>query len=629
MRWQGRGVALLLWVLAAAYFALAAREGIEPVEEGHLVYFSWRVAEGALPYREFQHWYGPGVFLLNGLLLRAVGPELLAVRLLVIAFHALLAVAVFLLTRASAGVALAFVSYVVTLAIGGAPLWIFTAPYASSYQLPLVLAALTAFLLLPAGERTRLMVAGAGIGLAATFKPTGAAFPFIGLVFFLLARAAPGGTVDGADSGPWRGLAVAVAIALLLVLLALGTALGNAWTVAVLLLPLLALGLWSLRRVWQAPAASAARNLGAVTWLAVGCAIAPTAVLLFYAAQGEVGALAWSTLIGLPPLFALAVPYPLPDRAGMLMFAVATASLALAGVGAAPPRLQRARRPLAAAAAAAVVAVVLLPGPLLGDSGWLGLAIRAWFWVPPIAVWATTVALLAAHRQLDDRASVAVAFVSAALLPLMAPVADWAHLLQMLAVFLPLVASGLAGLWTSPTAPRRWPALLAAAWLVLLLGPFVTMLAAARLWPAPGVAGEERAAGIVDRRPAAAAARDVVRQLRAAPAGPVLVVPTEATLYFLSGRQSALDDAEFFFYAGVIGPQFAPADARRLFDQAAAIRRLGEERPPLVRVHNAAEPTFRAVYPELDAYLDRAYQRVATYGPYDVLEWRGAAKAVP
>ena len=77
----GWRIAALLWVAAAGYFLVGIGIGIEGVDEGHLVYLSWRVAEGALPYRDFQHWYGPATFFFNGALFRLFGPDLLVVRL--------------------------------------------------------------------------------------------------------------------------------------------------------------------------------------------------------------------------------------------------------------------------------------------------------------------------------------------------------------------------------------------------------------------------------------------------------------------------------------------------------------------------------------------------------------------
>src|SRR5262245_36252771 len=146
VRWR---TLVCLWVAAAGYFLLGFTAGMERVDEGHLVYFSWRVSEGALPYRAFQHWYGPSVFFLNGLLFDLAGADLLVVRSAILILRACLAVSVFLLARALAGTVPAVLAYGLTVAIWGTPLWLFNAPYATNYQLPLTLVGLAAYLLLP------------------------------------------------------------------------------------------------------------------------------------------------------------------------------------------------------------------------------------------------------------------------------------------------------------------------------------------------------------------------------------------------------------------------------------------------------------------------------------------------
>ncbi|HJW70340.1 MAG TPA: hypothetical protein VJ829_13340, partial [Candidatus Binatia bacterium] len=53
---RGREVPLvLLWTAAALYFVLGITRTLEGTDEGHLVYMSWRVSQGALPYRDFHH----------------------------------------------------------------------------------------------------------------------------------------------------------------------------------------------------------------------------------------------------------------------------------------------------------------------------------------------------------------------------------------------------------------------------------------------------------------------------------------------------------------------------------------------------------------------------------------------
>src|SRR5262245_17480694 len=87
-RMIGRTVPLGLSLVAAAYFLHTIGSQIDWVDEGHLVYMSWRVSQGALPYREFHHIYGPSTFFLNGLLFRLFGPDLFVTRLSVLVLKA-------------------------------------------------------------------------------------------------------------------------------------------------------------------------------------------------------------------------------------------------------------------------------------------------------------------------------------------------------------------------------------------------------------------------------------------------------------------------------------------------------------------------------------------------------------
>jgi hypothetical protein len=621
---------VLLWGLAAAYFYLGVGDAIECVDEGHLVYFSWRAAEGALPYRDFQHWYGPSVFFWNGLLFRLFGPDLLVVRVALLALRAALAVSVFLSTRVLAGTPAALLAYAVTVAIGGAPLWIFTTPYASSYQLPLVLGSLTAFLLMPAWPRGRLLLVGACLGLAATFKPTGGLFPLAGFVVFLLARHHR--SADGAvGRAPWRGLAIAAAAGVLAALAVLGASMGDPGTVALLLLPLVLLALRALYRVRCAPDHVLARNLVDVAWLALGCTIAPAFLAAYYAAHGELTALAWSTLFGLPRMFTYFVPYPLPHRDMLPILGLAAVTLAALSPGRpAAPRSAIARSLTAGGGLVLTAALVLHSVPRTTDD-WLLAALRLWSLVPPAVVWVSSLALMRATDAEPLEPIGAVTHVTSALLPLLAPVADLLHVVLMLPMFLPLTAWALHALWTraaldAEPARHAWALVLLAAWVVAATGPLVLGRVSAELARDAPFAVYDRATGVVDRRPDAAALSEVVRYLRThvAPGDRVLVVPSQAMIYFLSGRRSALDRDEFFFYAATAGPQLSAADARRFADEAEAIRRLETERPVLVRGKGAAAAAFRAAFPDLAEYLARSYRRVVGFGPYEILEWHAA-----
>ena len=78
----GRGVvASALGILALAYFLPTAQAGLELRDEGFFLALARRAAEGELPHRDFVDIYGPGIYLLNGALLRWFDMQVLAVRL--------------------------------------------------------------------------------------------------------------------------------------------------------------------------------------------------------------------------------------------------------------------------------------------------------------------------------------------------------------------------------------------------------------------------------------------------------------------------------------------------------------------------------------------------------------------
>ncbi|MFN8542792.1 MAG: glycosyltransferase family 39 protein [Candidatus Binatia bacterium] len=629
---MGWSVAALAWGIAAGYFLLGVTNGIGGFDEGHLIYFSWRVSEGALPFRDFEHWYGPSVFFLNGLLMSLFGPDLLVVRLALVAIRASLAASVFLLTRALAGTGPAVLAYVVSVAVCGVPLWIFTTPYAGNYQLPLTVGALAAFVLMPARPRARLLLAGALLGLAATFKPTGGILPLSGFVLFLLSRGAPMECDSAPRGAGWRVAGLGAVAGVLVVSVVLGASLGSRWSVVVLLLPSLVLSLWVLGRTWHASRSVLARNLRDVVYLGVAFAIVPACLIVFYTAHGLLGALGWGVLFGLPRKFAFVVPYPVPDWQTVSILGLAAVSLAAVRASRTDGPFRGVVRPMAITAVLGlVVAGVLIVGADLRFGTWLWSALRLLFWVPPAVVWVMGAACVRSARADPPEGVAVVTIVSATLLPLLAPVSDWPHLVMTLPAFLPLTAFAMREVWGSadrgvPPGLRPWALALLGAWLVAVTGPFVHELASARTQPAPPTWGYDRATGISDPRTVAQDMYDVVQYLRSRPTADdrVLVLPSDAMIYFLAARRSALEDDEFYFYAATFGPQLSVDDARSGVDQAAAMRRLESERPVVIRVRGSTAAAFARFFPVLGAYLERSYRPVADFRSYEVLEWNGA-----
>src|SRR5215475_6599118 len=184
---------LVLFAVAAAYFALGCTLTLEWADEGHLIYQSWRVSNGALPYRDALHLYAPSVFLVNGLLLHLFGPQLLVIRASLVLLKAVLAALVYQSARQLASWPFALAVYALFVAMWGAPMWLFNAPYASHYAVVVVLVGVLAFLQLRQRAPLRACaLAGVCFGVATTFKQTSGFFAFAAFVLYLLLVGLPG-----------------------------------------------------------------------------------------------------------------------------------------------------------------------------------------------------------------------------------------------------------------------------------------------------------------------------------------------------------------------------------------------------------------------------------------------------
>jgi hypothetical protein len=623
-----RGLMAALYLVAAVWFVPGTLATLEGLDEGHLVYFASRVAEGALPYRDFHHMYGPGVFFLNGLLLALGGQDLLAVRLGLIAVKATLSVAVARAAAAAAGTAAGLLAWGLLVGVWGAPLWVFATPYASTYQVTLDMLALVALVTLRGRPRQRALLAGLCLGMAATFRQTGAALAGIGVLFFLLHE----GT---ASAPPRRGERDPLAVGLRLVLLGIGLAVAGAYVrsfserraVVLLGTPLMVLGLHVARRVLL-DRGGGRSDLVALAWTAVGTSAAPAAFLAYYATQGAAGALLGDTVWGLPPKVAVLVP--LPAWGGEALAEAAVVGLVLVavevgrrGARAARRRLGRYGEALAGIAVLGALAVALRTLPWDGPSR-AGVPWTLTFWLPPAITWLATVRLVS-----DPSAPVAVAapiFLAAALLPALQPVGDIAHVLLALPAFLPPLAE-LTARYADRHWPGRWLAGVAACGLAAtLVAPFVFQLGhAIELLRAP-IPGFRRATGVRDPGPWSADLRALVDYLERTPEETrLLVLPDKHIIDFLSGRRSALEKEDFAIILGTYG-HVSPEDARALVDQEAAIALL--EREPVLVVSIRDDPGLtaeRRVFPQLLAFVDARFREVARFGPYEVLARGGDA----
>ncbi|MGH7787373.1 MAG: hypothetical protein ACRERC_10935, partial [Candidatus Binatia bacterium] len=198
-----RLVVPLLLVCSAAYFAAGVRIGLEWSDTGMILYPSWRVAQGDVPYRDFLQLFGPALFYVNAAIFWLFGPDLLTVRLVVVGLKVATMLATYACARTVAAWPYALGVTVVAIAVWGAPLWIFNAPYANHYALALCLLGFWLSLRLPGGALTRAVAAGLCFGLASMFKQTSGLFALAALALALLWTAPP---ADASARPRGRGL---------------------------------------------------------------------------------------------------------------------------------------------------------------------------------------------------------------------------------------------------------------------------------------------------------------------------------------------------------------------------------------------------------------------------------------
>jgi hypothetical protein len=149
----------VLFVLAAALSAVTIGREIGPHDEGLMLQFAARIADGQLPYRDFWMNYAPGQAYVLGALDAVFGHSLMAWRVLRVVLDAAVAVFAYRLARREASEPLALGAW---LAVAGAMAW----PTGPGPNPPALALALGALLLAP--RRPRL--AGALAGLACVFR---------------------------------------------------------------------------------------------------------------------------------------------------------------------------------------------------------------------------------------------------------------------------------------------------------------------------------------------------------------------------------------------------------------------------------------------------------------------------
>lgn len=605
--------ALAVGLLAAAWFWPGIRLTLEWVDQGQIVYGAWRVARGELPYRDFDHVYGPSVFLLNGLLLRWFGEDLGAVRYGLLVVKALLATLLFVVSRRVAGRWAALTMTLWFVALWGAPLWIYATPYAGHYTWTSAFAGIAVLAVAgPIGWR-RACLAGLCIGAGATFKQTTGLFAAIAALVALATAPAPQAAPPDGLAAParWlRRLVVMGAAALVAGYLSRALATWTGWLLAAP--PLLALA-WEWHRDQDAERVLGAGGprLRSVFAFAGGFTVPLALWVAYFAARGALGDLVHDMLIGLPPRIDWSVPLSPPGPAALAL----GAGLGLGALGVA------ARRPplalLAAAAVGGVVtAIAVTPAWAMGE-------VQALQLLPVAAAWASAWPAL---RQAEPFARRLVWWFAALACLSLHPGADLPHALMMMPAVLPalalLVDAGWARAGDRPVL-RGCVAALAAMPIAGQIARDVALLRRAAAARPVAASGFDRARGIWDDQPRSDDTRRIVARLdQIAPRGtPLLVLPSAQLVYVVADRPSALPRAEMILYLLAIDA-IRPGDARALAPPAELLAALRATRPVVVR---AAEPGWgrvAAAYPELAAWLAASYEPTAREGRLELLEPR-------
>jgi len=638
-------------MLAAGYFAIGIRLALGwPrgwIDSGLVVYGSWRVAHGALPYRDFDHVYGPAVFYLNGGLLYLFGPDLAVLAVSLIVLKAVLAVLVFALARTVASARIAAATTLLLVVVWGAPLWLFGAPYAQHYGIVCTLAGLLCLARATRGRRRALAAAGLWAGVAATFKVTSGLFALVAFVLFALASTAPCPRAAEVRAGAVRAFRVAAACAALAagVLYALASVPSDAdvarlVTVAILAAPFA----WAAASVLRGELGRGgdrrtdARGAGDVLAVVAAAALPPLAWVAFYLAHGAGGDLARDLLV-VPPLLEWFVPLRAPSPLAALV--VATAGLAVVSARAERSRWQAL---VAAFSAAAVVALVVAGWP--AGTGWgMDLARRApvavaydvVYYVPVLSVLVGLPLLRArpdAGREAEGACAVARLYLlfAAANLLLLLPAADIWHGFMVLPACLPLVAHLLAARprprggaegAAAPVPPgRRALAAVPLALVVVLALPFVMQLETTRQSWSGATARFVRASGITHPSAKFDDVAALVRHLDTGPARDrsVFVLTGEAMIYFLAGRVSALDQQELLMYTLARGVA-SPRSASLLADDRRVARRLKAERPLVVDdISHPTRDSLSRFLPRTARVLAKHYRPRERFGSYEVLD---------
>jgi hypothetical protein len=600
--WATAGIA----AAAAIWFWLGMHLPLNLTDEGQIVYASWLVSEGALPYRDFQHLYGPALFWWNGAAMAIAGADLAVVRGLLVLVKASSVALTFALARRVAPLAVAATAAGLLTAIWGMPWFYSTVPYANYNGMALGSLGVLLVLGAPRPGWRRCAAAGLCFGLAALFKQTTGLFPLLAVLVGVIGARDPGpAPARLAPLAPllrWSALVAAFALPVFY-LSSSGGVTSLAWLGAPWIGAVAKIALRERRETVPEAAASAPR----IVALSTGALVPLLAAALFYASQGQLDALVKNTVTELPAAVSWYTPFELPRAPGLLWCALYTA----AAVSIRSARL----RPFALAAAG-IVALALGIGARGNAQEW------EWLWgvlaslgfAPILLAWG----LVTRPPGPPGRDTLILGLFALTGLFYLHPAADLWHALGALPVFLPAACMVLRG-ERGGVSLATGLALLAAMAL-----PFIPALPNVRSNARRIEVSFEHASDLRLLRSEHASTVAVIKLLQRAPYAEreMLASSGQQLLYFLADRQSPVDDAEFALYMIGLG-LIQPEDAQRLVDQASVIARLEDARPLIVEDRrNATQARLREALPKLARWLDANYEPIERVGHFRVLDRR-------
>jgi hypothetical protein len=600
--WATAGIA----AAAAIWFSLGTHLSLNLTDGGQIIYASWLVSEGALPYRDFQHLYGPALFWWNGAAMAIAGADLAVVRGLLVLVKASSVALTFALARRVAPLALAAMAAGLLTAIWGMPWFYTTVPYANYNGMALGSLGVLLFLGVPRPGWRRCAVAGLCFGLAALFKQTTGLFPLLAVLVGVIGARDPGpAPARLAPLAPllrWGAL-VAAFVLPVFYLTSIGGATSLAWLGAPWIVVVAKIALRERRETVAEAAASAPR----IVALSTGALVPPLAAALFYASQGELDALVKNTVTQLPAAVSWYVPFELPGAPGLLWCALYTAAAV---------SIRSARFRPFALAATGIVAIALGIGAR-GDAQdweWTGGVLASLGFAPILMAWG----LVTRPAAPVGRDNLILGLLALTGLFYLHPAADLWHALSALPVFLPAACMVLR-------SERRGVSLATGlALLAAMTAPFVPALPRERANETRIEASFERASDLRLLRSEHAGTVALIELLQRAPYADrkMLVTTGQQLLYFLADRQSPVNDAEFPLYMIGLG-LIQPEGVQQLVDEASVIARLEAARPLIVEDRrNANQDLLRKSLPKLVRWLDANYRPIEQAGHFRVLDRR-------